>query len=71
MNTNKDNKKKSLNNTLINIVITILLAILIIIIFFSFLIWQKSRDWISIISMSICMLGTLFNIYLLLKEKSN
>lgn len=65
MSTNKN----LLNNTIVNISIMILLVILILIIFFSLFIWKKRIDWLSIISISLCILGTIFNIYLLSKEK--
>lgn len=68
MNTNKN--KKSLNDNLINIGIIILLILMIIIIIFSLIIWQKTDNFISIISGFICALGVLFNIYLLSRAKS-
>ena len=63
------NENKSLNNILVKIGIIILLIILIVIIVFSFFAWQKTKDLLYIIVGLMCSLGTLFNIYLLSKEK--
>lgn len=68
MNTNKK-KNKELNTIFINIGIIILLILLIIIIFFSLLAWQKTRELLCIVIGFIYSIGTIFNIYLLLKEK--
>lgn len=63
------NKNKSLNNILVKIGLSILLIFLIIIIVFSFFAWQKTKDSIYIIIGLIFSSSTLFNIYLLSKEK--
>ena len=63
------NENKSLNNILVKIGIIILLVFLIFIIIFSFFAWQKTKDLIYIIIGLIFASGTLFNIYLLSKEK--
>ncbi len=62
-------KNKSLNNILVNIGIIILLILLISIIFFSLFAWQKTKDLLYIAIGVMSVLGILFNIYLLLKEK--
>ena len=62
-------KNKSLNNILVNIGIIILLIILIVIIFFSLFTWQKTKDLLYIAIGVMSVLGILFNIYLLSKEK--
>lgn len=63
------NKNKSLNNILVKMGLSILLIFLIIIIVFSFFAWQKTKDSIYIIIGLIFSSSTLFNIYLLSKEK--
>lgn len=63
------NKNKSLNNILVKMGLAILLIFLIIIIVFSFFAWQKTKDLIYIIIGLIFSSSTLFNIYLLSKEK--
>ena len=55
---------KSLNNIFIKIGISVLLIVLIVITLFSNFAWQKTEDLLYVV------LGILFNIYLLLKEKS-
>ena len=62
-------KNKSLNNILVNIGIIILLILLISIMFFSLFAWQKTKDLLYIAIGVMCILGILFNIYLLSKEK--
>lgn len=64
------NNRKFLNNTIVNIVICILWAALIFTIISSIIIWKKTSDLIYIVSGVIVILGLLFNIYLLSKEKS-
>lgn len=64
-----NNKNKSLNNILVNIGIIILLILLVIMIIFSFFAWQKTKKLLYIIIGLMCILGTLFNMYLLSKEK--
>lgn len=54
---------KSLNNIFIKIGISILLILLIVITLFSLFAWQKTKELLYIV------IGVLFNIYLLLKEK--
>lgn len=61
--------KNSLNNKIINTVVIILCIVLIYIIVSSIIIWEKTSDLFYIISGVIVILGILFNIYLLLKEK--
>ncbi len=61
--------KNSLNNKIINTVVLILCIVLIYIIISSIIIWEKTSDLFYIISGVIVILGILFNIYLLLKEK--
>ena len=61
------NKNKSLNNILVNIGIIILLILLISIMFFSLFAWQKTKDLLYIAIGVMCILGILFNIYLLSK----
>ena len=55
---------KSLNNIFIKIGISVLLIVLIVITLFSNFAWQKTEDLLYVV------IGILFNIYLLLKEKS-
>lgn len=62
--------KNSLNNKIINTVVLILCIVLIYIIISSIIIWEKTSDLFYIISGVIVILGILFNIYLLLKEKN-
>lgn len=71
MNKDKDkfNVKKSLNNKIINITIFTLCLVIIFALIFGFIIWQKTNDLSFIIFISIGILGVLFNMYLLLKEK--
>ncbi len=64
-----NNKNKSINNILVKIITIILLIFLIFIMTFSFFAWQKTKDLVYITVGFICSLGTLFNIYLLSKEK--
>lgn len=59
-------KNKSLNNILVNIGIIILL---IVIIFFSLFAWQKTKDLLYIAIGVMSILGILFNMYILSKEK--
>lgn len=61
--------KNSLNNKIINTVVLILCIVLMYIIISSIIIWEKTSDLFYIISGVIVILGILFNIYLLLKEK--
>ena len=61
--------KNSLNNKIINTVVLILCIVLIYIIISSIIIWEKTSDLFYIISGVVVILGILFNIYLLLKEK--
>lgn len=61
---------KSLNNIIIKIEISVLLILLIIITLFSFFAWQKTKELLYIVIDVLCILGVLFNMYLLLKEKS-
>lgn len=60
---------KSLNNIIIKIEISVLLILLIIITLFSFFAWQKTKELLYIVIDVLCILGVLFNMYLLLKEK--
>lgn len=60
---------KSLNNIFIKIGISILLILLIVITLFSLFAWQKTKELLYIVIGVLCILGVLFNIYLLLKEK--
>ncbi|ALP90554.1 hypothetical protein uth001_13960 [Clostridium butyricum] len=62
--------KNSLNNKIINTVVLILCIVLIYIIISSIIIWEKTSDLFYIISGVIVILGILFNIYLLLKERN-
>lgn len=62
-------KNKSLNNILVNIGIISLLILLISIMFFSLFAWQKTKDLLYIAIGVMSVLGILFNIYLLSKEK--
>ncbi len=62
--------KNSLNNKIINTVVIILCIVLMYIIISSIIIWEKTSDLFYIISGVIVILGILFNIYLLLKEKN-
>ncbi len=62
--------KYSLNNKIINSVVLILCIVLIYIIISSIIIWEKTSDLFYIISGVIVILGILFNIYLLLKERN-
>ena len=62
---------KSLNNIFIKIGISVLLIVLIVITLFSNFAWQKTEDLLYVVIGVLCILGILFNIYLLLKEKSN
>lgn len=62
--------KNSLNNKIINTVVLILCIVLIYIIISSIIIWEKTSDLFYIISGIIVILGILFNIYLLLKERN-
>lgn len=61
---------KSLNNIFIKIGISVLLIVLIVITLFSNFAWQKTEDLLYVVIGVLCILGILFNIYLLLKEKS-
>ena len=61
---------KSLNNIFIKIGISVLLIVLIVITLFSNFAWQKTEDLLYVVIGVVCILGILFNIYLLLKEKS-
>ena len=61
---------KSLNNIFIKIGISVLLIVLIVITLFSLFAWQKTKELLYIVIGVLCTLGVLFNIYLLLKEKS-
>lgn len=61
--------KNSLNNKIINTVVIILCIVLMYIIISSIIIWEKTSDLFYIISGVIVILGILFNIYLLVKEK--
>ena len=61
--------KNSLNNKIINTVVIILCIVLMYTIISSIIIWEKTSDLFYIISGVIVILGILFNIYLLLKEK--
>lgn len=61
--------KNSLNNKIINTVVLILCIVLIYIIIISIIIWEKTSNLFYIISGAIVILGMLFNIYILLKEK--
>ena len=61
---------KSLNNIFIEIGISVLLIVLIVITLFSNFAWQKTEDLLYVVIGVLCILGILFNIYLLLKEKS-
>lgn len=65
----KFNAKKSLNNKIINITIFTLCLVIIFALILGFIIWQKTNDLSFIIFISIGILGVLFNMYLLLKEK--
>ena len=60
---------KSLNNIIIKIGISVLLILLIFIALFSLFAWQKTKELLYIVIGVLCILGVLFNIYLLLKEK--
>lgn len=62
--------KNSLNNKIINTVVLILCIVLIYMIISSIIIWEKTSDLFYIISGVIVILGILFNIYLLLKERN-
>ena len=62
-------KNKSLNNILVNIGIIILLILLISIMFFSLFAWQKTKDLLYIAIGVMSILGILFNMYILSKEK--
>lgn len=62
--------KNSLNNKIINTVVLILCIVLIYIIISSIIIWEKTSDLFYIISGVVVILGILFNIYLLLKERN-
>ncbi len=62
--------KNSLNNKIINTVVLILCIVLIYIIISSIIIWEKTSNLFYIIFGVIVILGILFNIYLLLKEKN-
>lgn len=62
--------KNSLNNKIINTVVLILCIVLIYIIISSIIIWEKTSDLFYIIFGVIVILGILFNIYLLLKERN-
>lgn len=62
--------KNSLNNKIINTVVLVLCIVLIYIIISSIIIWEKTSDLFYIISGVIVILGILFNIYLLLKERN-
>ena len=64
------NNRNSLNNTIVNIVIFILWIVLICTIISSIIIWEKTSNFVYIISGLVGTLGILFNIYLLSKEKS-
>ena len=66
---NKFNAKNSLNNKLINITIFTLCLVIIFAIIVGVVIWQKTNNLILILFIPIGILGVLFNIYLLLKEK--
>ncbi|AQR98098.1 hypothetical protein [Clostridium saccharoperbutylacetonicum] len=69
MNSNNNNKK-SLNDNLINIGIVILCIIMIISLIVSFIVWKRTNDLTFVISGFICVVGILFNIYLLSRAKS-
>lgn len=62
--------KNSLNNKIINTVVLILCIVLIYIIISSIVIWEKTSNLFYIIFGVIVILGILFNIYLLLKERN-
>ena len=47
-----------------------MLIVLIVITLFSNFAWQKTEDLLYVVIGVLCILGILFNIYLLLKEKS-
>lgn len=66
--TNK-NTKNSLNNKIINITIFTLWIVIIFAIIFGIIIWQKTNNLVFIITVPIGVLGVLFNIYLLSREK--
>ncbi|QLY80576.1 hypothetical protein [Clostridium intestinale] len=61
--------KNSLNNKLINITIFTLCLVIIFAIIVGVIIWQKTDNLKLIIFIHIGILGVLFNIYLLFKEK--
>ena len=61
--------KNSLNNKLINITIFTLCLVIIFAIIVGVIIWQKTDNLKLIIFIPIGILGVLFNIYLLFKEK--
>lgn len=69
MNKDKFNAKKSLNNKIINITIFTLCLVIIFALILGFIIWQKTNNLVFIIFIPIGILGVLFNMYLLLKEK--
>ncbi|GAA5417310.1 hypothetical protein Pryu01_02373 [Paraliobacillus ryukyuensis] len=61
---------KHINNKLINVIIAASYIIIIGMLVTSVIAWEKTADWIFIISGSISILGILFNIYLYSREKS-
>jgi multidrug efflux pump subunit AcrB len=67
--TNK-NTKNSLNNKIINITIFTLWIVIIFAIISWIIIWQKTNNLVFAISIPIGILGVLFNIYLLSKERN-
>lgn len=71
MNKDKDkfNAKKSLNNKIINITIFTLCLVIIFALIFGVIIWKKTNNLVLITFIPAGILGVLFNMYLLLKEK--
>jgi hypothetical protein len=61
--------KNSLNNTIGNIVIFTSWIVLISVIILGVVLWQKTNNFVFIISGLIGALGVLFNIYLFSKAK--
>lgn len=64
------NNKNSLNNTIINIIIFILWIIIIACVICLLILWSEKNSVSFAILMAACVLSSLFNIYLLSKEKS-
>lgn len=65
----KSDRKSTLNNKLINLSILISWIIVIFAVITGFVIWQKTKDLFRITFIPIGILGALFNIYLLSREK--